>query len=110
MFKQFKEKVKYKFSFWKRDNFKKIIVDYGMPLLVILIGWEIIEDILFPALFYYLGQYFPAFYALIPVSWLLCLHPIAVPILWWIYMKWAGNKSRTIYKCEHRDPEHETNT
>ena len=101
MLKQFVEKVKYKFSFWKRDNFKKIIVDYGMPLLVILIGWEIVEDILFPALFYWLGQYFPAFYALIPVSWLLCLHPVAVPVLWWIYIKIWGNRDKKGYDCGH---------
>jgi len=94
MIKQLKEKIIHKLSFWKKENLKKIIMEYGVPFLVILVGWEIVEDILFPALFYYLGQYFPAFYALIPVTWILCLHPIAVPILWWIYVKFCGKRDK----------------
>jgi hypothetical protein len=103
MIKQLKQKVKHKLSFWKTNNFKKILKEYGVPLLVIFVVWEIIEDVLFPALFYWLGQYFPAFYALIPVSWLLCLHPLAVPILWWIYIKFWGVTGQKKYECEHED-------
>ena len=101
MIKQIKEKIAHKLSFWKKENFKKIIVEYGMPFLVILVGLEIFEDILFPAVCYWLGQWFPAFYALIPVSWILCLHPVAVPILWWIYIKFWGDKNKKQYECGH---------
>ena len=87
MIKKFKDKLYHKLSFWKKEKFKKIIVEYGVPFLVILVGWEIFEDIIFPAICYWLGQYYPAFYALIPTLWIVCLHPIVVPVLWWAYVK-----------------------
>lgn len=110
MIKSLKVKLTEKLSFWKLSNLKKVIKEYGPAFLVILIGWEIAEDILFPALFYVLGEYFPAFYALIPVSWILCLHPIAVPAIFLVYVK-ISNKNKDLEKvnknkhlwhnCEH---------
>jgi len=97
MFKRLKEKIKNKISFWNIENLKKVIREFGPAFLVIFIGWEIIEDILFPVLFYYLGEHIPAFYALIPVSWLLCLHPVAVPVLLWAYVK-ISNKNKDLEK------------
>lgn len=64
-----------------------------MPFLVILVGWEIIEDILFPIAFGLLGKYVhPAFYGGIPVAWLLCLHWLAVPVLWGLWLKVSSDK------------------
>ena len=101
MLKQLKEKVSHKLSFWKKEKFKKIIVEYGVPFLVILIGWEIFEDIIFPAICYWLGQYWPAFYAAIPTLWIVCLHPVVVPVLWWAYVKFWGSKNKKEYECDH---------
>ena len=46
MIKKLKDKLYHKLSFWKKENFKKIVVEYGVPFLVILVGWEIFEDII----------------------------------------------------------------
>ena len=80
--------IKNKIFFWKIPNLKDLFLKYGLAFFVILILWEIVEDVLFPALFLFLGNsYDPLFYTLIPSTWLICLHPIAVPILWsaWRY-------------------------
>ncbi len=105
MIKKLKEKISHKLSFWKKEKFKEIIVEYGVPFLVILIGWEIFEDIVFPAFCYWMGQYFPAFYALIPVSWIMCFHPVAVPILWWVYVRFWGSNQKKAPECSSCDGE-----
>ena len=82
--------VKHKLKFWTPAHAKKLIVEYGVPFFVILVVWEVIEDVLFPFVAYLLGLYVnPVFYTFIPVAWIMCLHPIAVPILWsgWVYFK-----------------------
>ena len=98
MINKIKKNVSHKLSFWKKEKLKKIIVEYGVPFLVILIVWEIFEDFIFPAICYWLGQYWPAFYAAIPTLWIVCLHPVVVPILWWIYVRFRGNKKK--YECD----------
>lgn len=95
MSKKFWQNIKHKISFWKIPNLKTLFIKYGLPFFVILIVWEIIEDVLFPLLFMFLGKnYDPMFYTLAPVSWLVCLHPIAVPVLWsaWCYI--SHNKDK----------------
>ena len=72
--------------------------DHGLALVIIIVGWEIIEDIIFPAIFALLGNYVhPIFFTGIPVAWIVCLHWFMVPILWsaWIKIK------RTDEKLEH---------
>ena len=62
-------KLAHKLEHLKFENLKKMFTRYGIPLLVIFIVWEIIEDILFPILFYYLGENVnAAFYSGIPLS------------------------------------------
>jgi len=79
-------KLKRKVDSWRWSHLKDLWVKYGMPFLIIFIAWEIVEDVVFPAIFYLLGTHVnEAFYVGIPVAWVLCLHPIAVPILWGIY-------------------------
>jgi hypothetical protein len=44
-------------------------------------------------IFILLGKYVnPWFYSGAPVSWLLCLHPVAVPVLWAAWVKYSGKK------------------
>ena len=65
-----------------------ILKEHGLALVIIIVVWEIIEDVLFPALFIWLGHNVnPWFITGAPISWLLCLHPIAVPVMWSIWVK-----------------------
>jgi hypothetical protein len=67
--------------------------DHGLALFIIVVGWEILEDVIFPLLFVWLGKNVdPWFIAGAPVSWLLCLHPVAVPVIWGIWIKISGRK------------------
>jgi len=83
-----RDRISHKIDHFRPRNIVKIFKDNGLALVVIIIGWEIVEDVLFPLLFMGLGKYVhPGFYAGIPVAWMLCLHWIAVPILWGWWMK-----------------------
>ena len=101
MIKKIKSSFKNKFKFW--TSLKKYLVEYGMPFLVILIVWEIIEDVVFPIIFYIMGHHVHSgFFAAIPVAWILCLHPIAVPILWsWYCFVWRKKKTEPPRTCNH---------
>lgn len=69
-------------------EFKSLLIKGGVPLLVIVVGWEIVEDVVFPAIFWWLGKNVnPVFYSAMPVSWLLCLHWLAVPVLWGLWIR-----------------------
>jgi hypothetical protein len=77
---------------------------HGVALVVIIIGWEIVEDVLFPLFFVLLGNHIhPAFYAGAPASLLLCVHWIAVPLIWGWWMKMSGDKSQPISHCDSHD-------
>ena len=80
---------------------KQIMKKHGLALVVIIVLWEIIEDVLFPVLFAALGKYVhPAFYSGIPAAWVLCLHWLAVPIMWKIWIKISNkNVDADSYKC-----------
>jgi hypothetical protein len=83
MLEKISHNLRHKLSFWRWFNIRKKLVQYGLPFLIILILWEIIEDIVIPGIFGLLGAYIdPMFYALVPTTWFVCLHPIAVPIMW----------------------------
>jgi len=82
----------HKIQFWKL-NLKEIFISYGLPFVIIIIGWEIVEDILFPILMFLLGRFVhPLFYGLIPASWFMCLHPIVVPILFGFWCHFFGGE------------------
>jgi len=86
-----KHQVLHKIKHLSPSFFKSSMVRGGISLLVITIAWGIIEDIIFPVVFWALGRWVhPAFYAGIPVSWALCLHWIAVPLMWGAWMKRRG--------------------
>lgn len=93
MIKWIKHRIGHKLEHLKWSKIKETFREHGLALVVIIVGWEIIEDVLFPLLFWALGNYVhPSFYAGIPAAWLLCLHWIAVPVLWGMWMKMKGKK------------------
>lgn len=93
-FSSTKHRVEHKLEHFSVEKLKKAFVDGGLPLFIIIVVWEIIEDVLFPVVFGALGFYVhPIFYAGIPAAWMLCLHWLAVPVLWGIWLK-VSNKHK----------------
>ena len=93
MYKWIKQRLSHKLEHLKWNNIKKTFRENGLALVVIIVGWEIIEDILFPAIFALLGKYVhPVFFAGIPVAWIVCLHWLMVPILWGMWIKFKSDK------------------
>ena len=85
-----KGRIKHKLEHFRWKNIKSIFREHGIALVVIIVGWEIIEDIVFPLLFIWLGKHVhPIFLAGAPAAWLLCLHWLVVPITWawWVKVK-----------------------
>ena len=81
-------RLKHKLGHFHPTKLMDMLVEHGPALLVIFIIWEIIEDIMFPLLFIWLGNNVnPWFLTGAPISWLLCLHPVAIPILWGAWIK-----------------------
>jgi len=88
MFSRVRKWAKHKLSHVSVRNLKQLFKAHGLAFVVIFIVWEIIEDALFPLLFYWMGNNIdPWFHAAIPVSWLLCLHGIMVPLTWSLWIK-----------------------
>lgn len=86
-----KHRLKHKLEHFSLDSLKRTLKEHGLALLVIIVVWEIIEDVLFPILFIALGNYVhPAFYAGAPAAWILCLHWLAVPIMWGAWIRISG--------------------
>ena len=84
----FIDHVKHKLGHFHPTRLLDTLKEHGMALVIIIVGWEIIEDILFPVLFIWLGHNVnPWFITGAPISWLLCLHPIAVPAIWGLWIK-----------------------
>ena len=90
-------RIKHKLSHLHPSKLIDTLKEHGLALVVIIVIWEIIEDILFPVLFIWLGHNVnPWFITGAPLSWLLCLHPIAVPIMWgaWVKISRRNNESK----------------
>lgn len=86
-------RIKHKLSHLHPGKLLDVLKEHGLALFVIIIVWEIIEDILFPILFIWLGANVnPWFLTGAPISWLLCLHPIAVPLIWGVWIKLRKSK------------------
>ena len=87
------QRLKCKFKDLSLTNLKQILKEHGLALLVITIIWEIIEDIVFPVIFYYLGKHInPIFYTMIPASLILCVHWLVVPFTWGLWIKKKNKK------------------
>ena len=92
-FKWIYHKVKHKLQHYSLTRFKNLLKEHGWALLIIFVAWEIVEDVLFPVLFIWLGNNVnPWFLTGAPIAWLVCLHPIAVPVLWGIWIKISKKK------------------
>jgi hypothetical protein len=92
LFTWIKDRIKHKLEHFKPSRLIETFKKHGIALLVIIIVWEIIEDIMFPLLFIWLGNNVnPWFITGAPLSWLLCLHPIVVPATWALWVKIRGN-------------------
>ena len=100
MFRWIKDRLGHKLSHLKIESIKRTLRENGLALVVIIVGWEIIEDVLFPAIFALLGKYVhPAFFAGIPVAWVVCLHWFMVPVLWAIWIKIKGTDEKIEHDC-----------
>ena len=103
-FKWIKNRLLNKVKHFGLKEMRRILIQGGVALLVIVIGWEIIEDILFPILFGFLGKNLhPSFYALIPITWVMCLHWLVVPIVWGLWMKLRKQNDGNKISCDHHD-------
>ena len=90
-FRWIRERFSHKLEHFKWSSIKKTLKEHGLALVIIIVVWEIIEDVLFPILFIALGNYVhPAFYAGAPAAWILCLHWLAVPIMWGAWIRISG--------------------
>tara|TARA_R110002020_G_scaffold246502_2_gene460320 strand:+ start:448 stop:759 length:312 start_codon:yes stop_codon:yes gene_type:complete len=88
-----KNRIAHKFSNFSLKKLKGFLKKNGLAFVVIFVGWEIVEDVVFPVIFGALGNHIhPAFYAGIPASLILCFHWLAIPILWGLWLK-ISNKS-----------------
>lgn len=87
------ERLRHKIGHFHPTHLLDVLKEHGKALLIIIIVWEIIEDVLFPLLFIWLGHNVnPWFITGAPISWLLCAHPIAVPLMWALWIKISGRK------------------
>lgn len=92
-FRWLKHQASHKLEHLKWSSLKKIMKEHGLALVVIIVLWEIIEDVLFPILFIALGNYVhPAFYAGAPAAWILCFHWLAVPLMWGAWIRISGKR------------------
>jgi len=101
-----KARIKNKLNHFSLKKIKAFLKKNGLAFVIIFIGWEIVEDVLFPIIFAALGNYIhPAFYAGIPASLILCFHWLAIPVLWGLWIKISKEKHIEDISCcdEHSD-------
>ena len=90
--KWLKHRFRHKIDHLKPSKLAETLKEHGLALVVIIVAWEVIEDILFPALFVWLGVHVhPAFLVGAPAAWVLCLHWLAVPLIWGAWIKIRKN-------------------
>ena len=91
-----KHRISHKLEHFSPEKIKTFLKKNGLAFVIIFLAWEIIEDIIFPILFVFLGNYIhPVFYAGAPASVLLCFHWIAVPLTWGLWLRITGRKVDT---------------
>lgn len=90
-------KIKDKFKLLSLKNIKTMLKEHGLALVIIVVGWELVEDIIFPLIFASLGRYVdPLWYAAVPASLLICLHWFMVPLLWGFWMRISNKKLKEV--------------
>ena len=89
-----KTRISSKLNNFSSEKLKAFLKKNGLAFVIIFIGWEIIEDVVFPIIFAALGTYIhPAFYAGVPASLILCFHWLAIPILWGLWLKITNGRN-----------------
>lgn len=87
-----KDRIRHKFSGFSRERISGFLKENGLAFVIIVVGWEIVEDVVFPIIFAWLGNYVhPGFYVGVPASLILCFHWLAIPILWGLWLKIKKN-------------------
>ncbi len=77
-----KHRLEHKLEHFSKEKLKKFLKENGLAFVVIFLAWEIIEDVLFPAMFLFLVTYLhPVFHAAAPAHWIPRFHLPAVPVL-----------------------------
>ena len=100
LFRWVRERLGHKLQHFSWSSIKKTFKENGLALVIIIVGWEIVEDVVFPVLFVFLGNHVhPAFYAGAPASLLLCFHWIMVPVLWGAWIKFKGIDKEIDHDC-----------
>ena len=95
-----KDRLSHKLDHFRWGSIKRTMKQHGLALVVIIVGWEIIEDVLFPILFIFLGNHVhPVFFAGAPAAWLLCLHWLAVPLMWGWWVRFKGIDKKVEHDC-----------
>lgn len=83
-----KHRISHKLEHVKPSNLLDVMSEHGLALVVIIVLWEIIEDVLFPIWFIWLGNnVHPVFLAGAPAAWLICLHWFMVPLTFSLWLK-----------------------
>tara|TARA_A100001011_G_scaffold96514_1_gene101516 strand:+ start:2440 stop:2775 length:336 start_codon:yes stop_codon:yes gene_type:complete len=103
-----KDRLGHKLAHLSWSSVKETFKKHGLALVVIIVGWEIVEDVVFPVLFVLLGNHVhPAFYAGAPASLLLCFHWIMVPVLWGWWIRVSGKEEALpdVDCCDSHDHE-----
>ncbi len=104
LIKWVKDRLEHKLDHFRWGSIKRTMKQHGLALVVIIIVWEIIEDILFPILFIFLGNnVHPVFYAGAPAALLLCVHWLAVPLIWGLWMKIKKSDEKIEHDCGNHD-------
>ena len=99
-FKWVSKRILHKFENFKWASIRKTFRENGLALVVIIVGWEIVEDVVFPIIFAVLGKYVhPAFFAGIPAAWIICLHWLMVPLLWGAWVKVKKSNEKLDHSC-----------
>ena len=89
-----KTRISHKFSHFSAEKLRGFLKKNGLAFVIIFVGWEIVEDVVFPIIFAALGNYVhPAFFAGIPASLILCFHWLAIPILWGVWLKLTSQQA-----------------
>jgi len=102
--KWLKHRILHKLGHLKWATIKQTLKENGLALVIIIVGWEIVEDVVFPVLFVLLGNHVhPAFYAGAPASLLLCFHWLAVPLMWGWWIKIKKIEEKIEHDCSNCD-------
>ena len=96
MIKWVKTRISHKLDNFSKEKLKAFIKKNGLAFVVIFVGWEIVEDVVFPLMFLWLGNnVHPTFHTGIIASLVMCFHPVAVPVLWAIWVKISRRKNES---------------